>query len=35
MAVASNTVQTYSRVGVREDLADIIYNISPTGFLVR
>lgn len=35
MSVASNTVQTYSRVGIREDLSDIIYNISPTGILVR
>ena len=30
MAIPTNTFQTYSAVGVREDLADIIYNISPT-----
>lgn len=30
MAVASNTIQTVTRVGNREDLSDIIYNISPT-----
>ena len=30
MAVPGNTVQTYNRVGIREDLADVIYNISPT-----
>lgn len=30
MAVATNTVQTPSRVGIREDLSDIIYDISPT-----
>ena len=29
MAVPNNTVQTYTRVGIREDLADVIYNISP------
>lgn len=28
--VAANTIQTMTRVGNREDLADIIYNISPT-----
>lgn len=30
MAVPSNTVQAVGRVGNREDLSDIIYNISPT-----
>jgi|TARA_R100001443_G_scaffold91832_1_gene98546 hypothetical protein len=30
MAVPNNTVQTYTRVGIREDLADVIYNIAPT-----
>jgi hypothetical protein len=30
MAIPSNTFETYSAVGIREDLADIIYNISPT-----
>ena len=29
MAVATNTIQTMTRVGIREDLSDIIYNISP------
>jgi len=28
--VATNTIQTVTRVGNREDLSDIIYNISPT-----
>jgi len=30
MAVPSNTIQTMTRVGNREDLSDIISNISPT-----
>ena len=30
MAVPNNTVQTYTRVGIKEDLADVIYNIAPT-----
>lgn len=30
MAVPSNTIQTMSRVGNREDLSDLISNISPT-----
>ena len=30
MAVPTNTVQAVGRVGNREDLSDIIYNISPT-----
>ena len=30
MAVPANTVQTYSRNSIREDLSDIISNISPT-----
>ena len=30
MAVPSNTVQAVGRIGNREDLSDIIYNISPT-----
>ena len=29
MAVPTNTVQTYNSVGIREDLADVIYNIAP------
>ena len=30
MAVPTNTVETYNRVGIREDLADVIYNITPS-----
>ena len=30
MALITNTFTTYSAVGLREDLSDIIYNISPT-----
>lgn len=30
MAIATNTFLTYSAVGMREDLADLIDNISPT-----
>ena len=30
MAVPSNTYLRYTSIGVREDLADVIYNISPT-----
>jgi hypothetical protein len=30
MAQPSNTFDTYDAVGIREDLADVIYNISPT-----
>lgn len=30
MAVPANTIQAVGRVGNREDLSDIIYNISPT-----
>ena len=29
MAIASNTFTTYSAKGIREDLANVIYNISP------
>ena len=29
MGIATNTRTTYSAVGIREDLSDIIYNISP------
>lgn len=29
MAVPTNTIQTNSLVGIREDLADVIYNIDP------
>jgi hypothetical protein len=30
MSAISNTFQTYGAVGIREDLSDVIYNISPT-----
>ena len=30
MAVPSNTRETYGAIGIREDLSNIIYNISPT-----
>tara|TARA_R110000787_G_scaffold135434_1_gene247733 strand:+ start:167 stop:1168 length:1002 start_codon:yes stop_codon:yes gene_type:complete len=30
MAVPGNTVQTFTRIGIKEDLADVIYNIAPT-----
>ena len=30
MAVPANTRQTYGAIGIREDLSNIIYNISPT-----
>ncbi len=30
MAIPANTFETYDSVGIREDLADIIHNISPT-----
>jgi hypothetical protein len=30
MAFITNTFSTYSAIGLREDLSDIIYNISPT-----
>lgn len=30
MAAPTNTVQTYAQIGRREDLSDIIYDISPT-----
>jgi hypothetical protein len=30
MALITNTFTTYSAIGLREDLSDIIYNISPT-----
>ena len=30
MTAISNTFQTYGAVGTREDLSDVIYNISPT-----
>jgi len=30
MSIVTNTYETYGAKGIREDLADIIYNISPT-----
>ena len=30
MAVPTGTTQTYAQIGIREDLTDIIYDISPT-----
>jgi hypothetical protein len=30
MAQPTNTFDTYDAIGIREDLSDIIYNISPT-----
>ena len=30
MTIVTNTFQTYTAIGQREDLSDIIYNISPT-----
>lgn len=34
MSVPTNTEQTISLVGLREDLVDLIYNVDPTGFSV-
>ena len=30
MAKIANTVQTYDRVGIKEEVSDTIYDISPT-----
>ena len=30
MAIIANTFLTFDAIGNREDLADVIYNISPT-----
>ncbi|SVB14270.1 uncharacterized protein METZ01_LOCUS167124, partial [marine metagenome] len=30
MAIVANTFQTYQAIGRRENLADTIYNISPS-----
>ena len=35
MAAPSGTFQTHQAVGNREDLTDLIANISPTGVSVR
>lgn len=29
MAVPTNTYQTYAQVGIKEDVADLIFDISP------
>lgn len=34
MTVPTNATQTYGVNGIKEDLEDVIYNISPTGFSV-
>lgn len=31
MGVPASTSVTYTQVGIREDLEDVIYNISPVG----
>lgn len=31
MAIVTNTFLTFSGIGNREDLADVIYNVSPVG----
>lgn len=35
MTIQTNAFATYGAIGNREDLTDVIYNISPTGFSVR
>lgn len=35
MAAPTGTFQTYQAIGNREDLSDIIWDISPTGVSVR
>lgn len=30
MAIPTNTYQTYAQVGIKEDVADLIFDISPT-----
>lgn len=35
MAQVSGTFSTYDAVGNREDLTDVIYDISPTGVSVH
>jgi hypothetical protein len=29
MAIPTNTYQTYAQVGIKEDVADLIFDISP------
>ena len=31
MAAPVNTVKTYDLVGIKEELADVIYNVDPDG----
>jgi hypothetical protein len=35
MAVPTGTFQTFQAIGNREDLSNLIFNISPTGTSVR
>ena len=35
MAQVAGTLDTYDLVGMAEDVEDVIFNISPTGFSVR
>lgn len=35
MTVVAGTFQAFQAIGNREDLEDLIYNISPTGISVR
>lgn len=35
MTLQTNAFNTYGAIGNREDLTNVIYNISPTGFSVR
>lgn len=32
MTIQTNAFATYGAIGNREDLTNVIYNISPTGF---
>lgn len=34
MTIQTNSFSTYGAIGNREDLTNVIYNISPTGFSV-
>jgi len=29
MAIPTNVTETFDRVGIKQDIADVIYNISP------
>ena len=35
MSVPTGTLTTYDSIGEREDLADVIYNVDPTGLSVH